>query len=607
MQENKPEENKLARLSNSSLQSTNSGEFITVTPIDMDITEIKQSAIEKLFPSQQMTFVSMIEWIDNLGFEWKGKEYWTLHSQLPDGKFSKVCPMEIKEEREPVPIQDGNYLNYYLLKGYAGVGKTFLISKLVDFLYRIYPNLKIAIACPTHRAADVVRSNFVGRGVKIPYIATIQSILQLAKTDPDEDGVENFIYKPRHNAIYYNDFDVVFVDEWSMIGKRLANYIVNYYHPLTFFVGDPCQLPPVKEDISPINNLPVTECNYAEMVHVVRNAGGILEYATTVRNCIVNNSTGTPLIQTNDNLIVLPKDEWINQMVESFKTNGMKATRALAWTNKRVFGINYFLRKAITGYDRNTPYLENETLISKKTVTVRNERNYPVVFLNSSDECIVKSISEDLQYDSIQGYLNVINGRYKHQVFDVFEIVDTFPKEFSAFGKELLESIEEFRKDTNSNNLSSPFGVYNLFVDRYDEYTYLKTPLYADMPRICKYLKLWRSCNAFLGKLSRNKKINESQKEAFIEVARTQWKAFNEFMDDFNIIYVNTDGNEGFNYRLNAAYATTIHQSQGGTFPYVFIDYGNIVKCRQPLLRNKLIYTGITRGAEYVYACKFLA
>ena len=63
------------------------------------------------------------------------------------------------------------------------------------------------------------------------------------------------------------------------------------------------------------------------------------------------------------------------------------------------------------------------------------------------------------------------------------------------------------------------------------------------------------------------------------------WAAFYEFLETFNLV----TQSGGIANRLNYAYATTCHQSQGGTFKKVFVDHTDILVCRDGKMRNQLL------------------
>lgn len=190
-------------------------------------------------------------------------------------------------------LYDSNPLSVFLLKGYAGTGKTTLVSALIQILPQL--RLRTVLLAPTGRAAKVL-SNYSGKKAytihkKIYYTAT------------DEYGA---IRTTR--AVNKHKYTLFIVDEASMIGNTsegymatnrnlledLIDYVADGDHCRMLLIGDTAQLPPIGNDISPaldadmlatISNLNVYEY---EMHDVVRQQlkSGILYNSTIVRNYI---------------------------------------------------------------------------------------------------------------------------------------------------------------------------------------------------------------------------------------------------------------------------------------------------------------------------------
>lgn len=119
----------------------------------------------------------------------------------------------------------------FRLGGYAGVGKSFLISYI---LRRFDENrLRYGVGAFTGKAASVLRRKGVLRA------KTIHSMIY----DPSSDvrGKTVFVKKPRLNL------DVIVIDEASMIAKEIYNDLISFRVPV-LFVGDMGQLEPIGED-----------------------------------------------------------------------------------------------------------------------------------------------------------------------------------------------------------------------------------------------------------------------------------------------------------------------------------------------------------------------
>ncbi len=189
-----------------------------------------------------------------------------------------------------------NYSNdtIFVLKGYAGTGKTTVISTIVNNLIEI--NKKYVLLAPTGRAAKVI-SNYSQK----PAFTIHKKIYHPKKSG---GGGVNFVRQPnKHkNTIFI-------VDEASMISDQvndnkmyetgsvlddLINYIYSGENCKMILLGDTAQLPPINLDISPALNTDTLELNYdkkvdwIELDEVMRQEekSGILFNATQLREVL---------------------------------------------------------------------------------------------------------------------------------------------------------------------------------------------------------------------------------------------------------------------------------------------------------------------------------
>jgi len=144
-----------------------------------------------------------------------------------------------------------NLLSCRILFGYAGTGKT----TLAILLRQEFFNLKFAFLAFTGKASSVLRKTLID----------FESI-----DEKDFIGtIHSFIYKPiiKFNNVtkkdeligwelknpYENDFDIIIVDEFSMIDNKLLNDLKYFCkQKLILFLGDPFQLGPISENTSSI-------------------------------------------------------------------------------------------------------------------------------------------------------------------------------------------------------------------------------------------------------------------------------------------------------------------------------------------------------------------
>ena len=155
--------------------------------------------------------------------------------------------------------------NVFILKGYAGTGKTTILKGIVEYLKEM--KTKASVMAPTGRAAKVLRDK-TGMGVTIHRGIYSFTDLHIEKNlnHEDENDVDFHYYFP----VIDNDQNdnVYIVDEASMISDKISRHELFtfgtgrlLYDLLTFvkfpstknkliLVGDPAQLPPVTDSES---------------------------------------------------------------------------------------------------------------------------------------------------------------------------------------------------------------------------------------------------------------------------------------------------------------------------------------------------------------------
>lgn len=139
--------------------------------------------------------------------------------------------------------------NFITLGGYAGTGKTTLISELRKQLNSIEPKLKVGFCAFTGKAVQVMKNKLIQNGAifKKDDIGTIHSLIY--RTIEDERGaVLGWIKK----EIEELDYDLIIVDEASMVDEKIWNDLMYYQIPI-IAIGDHGQLPPISGNFNLMN------------------------------------------------------------------------------------------------------------------------------------------------------------------------------------------------------------------------------------------------------------------------------------------------------------------------------------------------------------------
>lgn len=129
---------------------------------------------------------------------------------------------------------------YITLGGYAGTGKTTLISVIKNKLKGVNKKLKIAFCSYTGRATQNLKNKLKEQGA-LSYKDTISTIHGLIY-DPIENAQGIIIGWERKEKV---EADLIIVDEASMIDERIWHDLLSFGIPV-LAVGDHGQLPPIK-------------------------------------------------------------------------------------------------------------------------------------------------------------------------------------------------------------------------------------------------------------------------------------------------------------------------------------------------------------------------
>ncbi|RLD26762.1 MAG: ATP-dependent endonuclease [Bacteroidetes bacterium] len=246
----------------------------------------------------------------------------------------------------------------YVLKGYAGTGKTTIIGAIVTNLWKAKKSS--VLMAPTGRAAKVM-SNYSGKEA-----FTIHKKIYFPKKE--KSGAVKFVLQPnKHKKTIF------IVDEASMIpdvpGESklfengsllddLMQYVYSGHQCKLILIGDTAQLPPVKLDLSPALDEAGIELNYnkevtkMELDEVVRQEqnSGILINATTIREAIEHSffdSFKFDLKDFKDIVRLIDGYEIMDAINDSYSSLGNEETAIIVRSNKRANLYNQQIRSRI--------------------------------------------------------------------------------------------------------------------------------------------------------------------------------------------------------------------------------------------------------------------
>lgn len=255
----------------------------------------------------------------------------------------------------------------FVLRGYAGTGKTTLVKALVETLPKI--KKRFLLMAPTGRAAKVL-SSYAGKKA-----STIHRAIYIQQAS--NDFKLNFTLKEnkRKNTVFI-------VDEASMIYSEdfennnvladLLSFVAQGEGCTLMFIGDLAQLPPVgsllSKAISPRILKEKYNLNpaYADMRMVMRQSldSGILENATRMREQLASKEY-TPQLKVFDDVVAIDGSELQDVLESVYGNDKYNSALFITRSNKRANLFNAQIRSRIL-------YRESELEAGDLLMAVKN-------------------------------------------------------------------------------------------------------------------------------------------------------------------------------------------------------------------------------------------
>jgi exodeoxyribonuclease-5 len=291
----------------------------------------------------------------------------------------------------------------FVLKGYAGTGKTSLVSALIRYLDNV--NTGYVLLAPTGRAAKVLAS-YSGH-----HAFTIHRKIYRKAVVGDDGGFSVSFNK--HKDTFF------IVDEASMISdasgeqfvfgsghllEDLLEYVYTGDNCRLILLGDTAQLPPVGQAVSPaldrshlkLSGFEVVE---VELKQVVRQSedSGILDNATSLRESIrLDEVKNLPKIRINKNDVIrLAGDELSEKLSASYNRVGIEESKIVCPINKRAVLFNQGIRNTVLFKEEMVT--SGELLMVAKNNYLWSEKYPEIPFIANGD--LVEVIRIRKQYE----------------------------------------------------------------------------------------------------------------------------------------------------------------------------------------------------------------
>lgn len=436
----------------------------------------------------------------------------------------------------------------FLLKGYAGTGKTSLVAALVKTLKQLKQN--VCLLAPTGRAAKV----FSLYAESPAYTIHKRIYRQKSLTDMDSFQANVNLCK---NTLFIVDEASMIANEGfsgSMFGTgRLLDDLMQFVYSCEgcrlILVGDTAQLPPVGEEESPAlcaevlegYGMEVTEVQMTQVVRQVEESG-ILWNATMLRQLIQEYEVFEfPRLRTEGfpDVEVVTGEDLIEYLEDSYRQCGTDGTIVVTRSNKRANIFNNGIRGRILDYESE--------LGGGDLVMVAKNNYFWLKDNTSSSEG--DDASARVKKDKADGF--IANG----DIAEVLRIRNE--REFYGFR----------------------FADATLYFPDYEEHeqdvTVLLDTLQSEAPALTReqqehlFNSVWEDYPEITNKRDRMKKLRE------------------------DVLYNAL--------QIKYAYAVTCHKAQGGQWEHVYIDQGYMTEEMLSPDYFRWLYTAITRATEKVF------
>ena len=294
----------------------------------------------------------------------------------------------------------------YILRGYAGTGKTSLVTTLVNTLPGI--GMNYVLMAPTGRAAKVLG------GYTKRYASTIHKKIYQIQAYPDGSLRMTRAQNKHKDTLFI-------VDESSMIGEErafgtksllddLLDYVFSGERCRLLLIGDTAQLPPVGNDDSPAldigflqSQFPLTIATY-ELTEVKRQAleSGILSNATHLRELLLEDKSeyDLPLFDLHfDDTSRIDPETFEEMLYRAFDAEHSNDSVIVCKSNKRANLFNQAIRSRILN-------IEGEIATGDKLMIVKNnyfwaDGNQKISFIANGDMAEIQKISH---YEELYGF-----------------------------------------------------------------------------------------------------------------------------------------------------------------------------------------------------------
>lgn len=230
--------------------------------------------------------------------------------------------------------------SFITLGGYAGTGKTTLISVFRHILYQLDPKLHVGFISYTGKATRILQNKLQESAAIFPNdsVTTIHSLIYSPLTNASDEIVG---WKIKDEI----DKDFLIIDEASMVSEDIWLDLLAYKKPI-LSVGDHGQLPPIGEKFNLMENPDIL----LTKIHRQAEDNPIIKVATLARE-----KGEVPVEKFGRNVVKMDRTSWetqetVTQLLEEYDED----TIILCGYNNTRIKINHQIRSFL-GYQQPHP------------------------------------------------------------------------------------------------------------------------------------------------------------------------------------------------------------------------------------------------------------
>lgn len=436
----------------------------------------------------------------------------------------------------------------FILRGYAGTGKTTLVSAVV----RVWQKLDrpVVLLAPTGRAAKVL-----GQHAGIPAF-TVHRIIYRQETFKGEDTHFGRGWNGAKEALFVideasmlNTHDANVMETTAQFGdgnvlEDLSRFVTSGTNCRMMMVGDTAQLPPVGFNDSPALRPSVLQMygfqvRGAQLNQVVRqqHLSPVLREATRLREFLAKaqkeGMDGFPSITPTDpELHILPGDEFLEALETSYRQWGEDETIVVTRSNLRANAYNNGIRarifdreSALTRGDRVMIVRNNYHWTAQAQAELPRGQQLPMAFIANGDTA------------EIIAYSNV------HEQFGfTFADVTLCFHDYDDFEIDCRVILDTLQSVSPSLTADEQRRLFNAVAEDYEDI--------------------------------------KQQRQRMQAIRRDPY---------YNAL------------QLKYAYAVTCHKAQGGQWHEVYVDQGVIPADMDGISYLRWLYTAFTRTSDILY------